>query len=70
VSARFAQPIVDGKPLFLAQLRTQIWFLLYAQAAQVDGNSQKRNILGADRPNSSALSDQCRGDKNSASSQY
>ncbi|KAN0067800.1 hypothetical protein V8E54_014047 [Elaphomyces granulatus] len=45
VSARFAQLIVDGKPLFLAQPRTQIWFLLYAQAAQMDGSGQKRNIL-------------------------
>jgi hypothetical protein len=45
VSARFAQPIVDGKPLFLAQPRTQIWFLLYAQAAQIDGSGQKRNFL-------------------------
>jgi hypothetical protein len=44
VSAHFSQPIVDGKPLFLAQLRTQIWFLLYAQAAQMDRSGQKRNI--------------------------
>jgi hypothetical protein len=45
VSARFAQPIVDGKPLWGVQPRTQIWFLLYAQATQMDGSGQKRNIL-------------------------
>ena len=47
VSARFAQPVLDGKPLWLGQPRTQMWFLLYAQAAIIDGSGEKKNILVA-----------------------
>jgi hypothetical protein len=45
VSARLAQPVRDGKQLFLSMPRTQMWFLLYAQAALMDGSGEKRNIL-------------------------
>src|SRR5262249_41563743 len=45
VSAPFARPVRDGKPLLLEQPNTQMWFLLYAQAAQIDGGGEKRNIF-------------------------
>lgn len=47
VSARFAQPTRDGKPLVLKLPTTEMWFLLYAQAAQMDGSGERRNILVA-----------------------
>lgn len=45
VSAKFAQATHHGKPLLLNEPKTIIWFLLYAQAAQIDGGEEMRNIL-------------------------
>ncbi|KAF2833499.1 hypothetical protein CC86DRAFT_10768 [Ophiobolus disseminans] len=45
VSAPFAKPIVSGKISVGYEPSTEIWFLLYAQAAQIDGGTEKRNIL-------------------------
>jgi len=44
VSAPFAVPILDSVPCQTAPPRTNIWVLIYVQAAQIDGND-KRNIL-------------------------
>ncbi|KAH0562406.1 hypothetical protein GP486_002899 [Trichoglossum hirsutum] len=45
VSSQFAQPVQDGRPLVPKQPNTSVWFLLYAQAAQIDGSGEKRNLL-------------------------
>lgn len=44
VSAPLANAVYKGKVLRPGMPKTQIWFLLYAQVAQVDGGS-KRNLL-------------------------
>ncbi|KAH8707668.1 hypothetical protein GQ44DRAFT_763560 [Phaeosphaeriaceae sp. PMI808] len=45
VSSRYAQSVQDGKPLIMKVPNTQIWFLVYAQAALIDGSGEKKNIL-------------------------
>ncbi|KAH8646511.1 hypothetical protein BGZ60DRAFT_535650 [Tricladium varicosporioides] len=45
VSAPIAKPVRDGNILYIKLPSTQIWFLLYAQASQIDGGGEKRNIL-------------------------
>lgn len=42
----------DGKPLARNLPRTEIWFLLYAQAAQIDGSRERGIILLARRSGS------------------
>lgn len=44
ISAPFAKAAHNGKVLKVGMPKTKIWFLLYAQVAQVDGDG-KRNIL-------------------------
>jgi hypothetical protein len=44
VSAPFAMPVLDGRPLQPISPRSEMWVLLYAQAQQVDGTG-RRNVL-------------------------
>jgi hypothetical protein len=49
VSAPFALPVIDGRPVQPVPPKSQIWVLLYAQAEQVDGND-RRNVLLSRKP--------------------
>lgn len=58
VSAPIAKPVRNGNILYIQSPSTQMWFLLYAQAAQIDGGVEKRNILVARAPGSTAIDGQ------------
>ena len=49
VSAPFAMPVLEGRPLQPLSPRTLMWALLYAQAEQVDGTG-RRNVLLIRKP--------------------
>ena len=54
VSAPYATAVLNGRRVFSAARdpQTEIWFMLYAQATQADGASQRNILLGhaADAP--------------------
>jgi hypothetical protein len=48
VAAQSAQSVLDGRVLPKPKLPlTQVWFMLYVQAAQMDGSGERRNIMVA-----------------------
>jgi hypothetical protein len=46
VSAPFALPVLDGRPVQPLPPHSQIWVLLYAQAEQLDGATRRNILLG------------------------
>lgn len=47
VSAPIAKPVRNGNISYIKSPTAQMWFLFYAQAAQIDGGVEKRSILVA-----------------------
>jgi hypothetical protein len=46
VSAPYALPVLDGRPMQTLPPRSQMWVLLYAQAEQIDGADRRNVLLG------------------------
>jgi hypothetical protein len=49
VSAPFALPVLDGRPVQPIPPHSEIWVLLYAQAEQIDGAARRNILLGRKR---------------------
>jgi hypothetical protein len=49
VSAPFALPVLNGRPVQPVPPHNEIWVLLYAQAEQVDGQDRRNILLGRKR---------------------
>jgi hypothetical protein len=49
VSAPFALPVIDGRPVQPIPPQSEIWVLLYAQAEQIDGAARRNILLGRKR---------------------